>query len=259
MGEYVQLGTVNTWYEVDGAGDPLLLLHGGLSEGSAWGAQLPALTPTFRTYVPDRRGHGRTPDPDPAELLTYDAMADDTIAFLEAVVGGPAHLVGWSDGGIVSIAVSLKRPDLVRRLVLIGANFHYEGLLDAFDLPEDPDDESIGIFKHLYVSVAVDGPEHWPIFLAKTRRMWTNEPTWSTDDIARIAAPTLVLVGDDDAMTYEHTIALFDALQESQLAVVPGTSHVLTLEKPALVNQLIVDFLGETEPPQTMVPVRRAR
>src|SRR3954452_11758691 len=120
MGKYVPLGPVKTWYEEDGAGDPVVLLHGGLSDGRGWGAQVPALTAHFRTYRPDRQGHGRTPDVD--RPLSYDGMTEETISFLEEVVGGPAHLVGWSDGGNVALLTSLRRPDLVRRQVLIGAN-----------------------------------------------------------------------------------------------------------------------------------------
>src|SRR4051794_2666770 len=120
MGEYVRLGASDVWYERSGAGDPVVLLHGGLSDGSAWGAQLPAVAERHLVFVPDRRGHGQSADTEAA--FHYDDMAAETIEFLERVVGGPAHLVGWSDGGIVALLVARARPDLVRRQVLIGAN-----------------------------------------------------------------------------------------------------------------------------------------
>jgi pimeloyl-ACP methyl ester carboxylesterase len=255
MGEYVQLGDVKTWYTVDGDGDPVVLLHGGLSEGSAWAANLPGFVEQYRVFAPDRRGHGKTPDVDGP--LTYDAMAEDTIAFLEQVVGGPAHLVGWSDGGNVALLVSLSRPDLVRRQVLVGANFNHDGGVPELALPEDADAPDMAMFKAMYEASAVD-PSNWAAFFAKTKRMWAEEPTLVVDDLKRVQAPTLVLVGDDDMLTFDHTIALYEGIPESQLAVVPGTSHLVLIEKAGLFNELVLAFLAETTEPTTMMPVRRA-
>jgi pimeloyl-ACP methyl ester carboxylesterase len=242
------------WHSVEGDGDPVLLLHGGLSDSTAWGSQAPALTEGHRVFLVDRRGHGKTPDTDAP--FSYEDMAAETIEFLEQVVGGPAALVGWSDGAIVALFVSMERPDLVPRQVLIGGSFHYDGLMPGFDMGDDPTAEHAAIFKMMYEAVAVD-PSHWPEFFIKTMKLWREQPTLTVEDVAKVSVPTLVLVGDDDAMTLEHTVAMFEALQEAQLAVVPGTSHVLALEKPELVNRLILDFLAETGPPVTMVPIRR--
>jgi pimeloyl-ACP methyl ester carboxylesterase len=257
MGEYVQIGDVKTWYEVSGPddGDPLVLLHGGMSDGTGWGANAPAMAERYRTYIPDRRGHGKTPDVDGP--LTYDAMTDDTIGFLEQVVGGPARLVGWSDGGIVSLLLSMRRPDLVTRQVLVGTNFHHDGLLPDFALGDDPYAPDLTMFKALYEAAAVD-PANWPVFFTKTERMWREEPTMTVDDLKAVQAPTLVLVGDDDAVHYDHTIALYENIADSQLCVVPGTSHVVALEKAALFEQLVLAFLAESALPMTMMPIRRA-
>jgi len=258
MGEYVQVGDVKTWYEVSGPddGDPLVLLHGGLSDSTGWTAQQPAYSERYRVYMPDRRGHGRTPDVEGP--LTYGVMADDTVRFLEQVVGGPAHLVGWSDGGIVALLVSMRRPDLVRRQVLVGTNYHHDGLMDAADLGDDPDAPHLGIFKAMFQGASPDGPDHWPVFFAKTARMWREEPTLATDDVAKVTVPTLVFVGDDEPIHLEHTMALYDAIPDAQLGIVPGASHMLLLEKPQLCNELVLAFLAETAPPSTIFPVRRA-
>lgn len=107
MGEYADLPGVRTWYETEGTGDPLVLLHGGFCTNDTWGAQRADLAAAHRVYLPERRAHGHTADV--AGPLTYQDMADDTVAFLEEVVGGPAHLVGWSDGGVVALIV-MRRP-----------------------------------------------------------------------------------------------------------------------------------------------------
>jgi pimeloyl-ACP methyl ester carboxylesterase len=242
------------WHSVEGEGDPVVLLHGGLSDSTGWGSQTPALVQGRRVFLVDRRGHGKTPDTDAP--FSYEDMAAETIEFLEQVVGGSAALVGWSDGAIVALFVAMERPDLVPRQVLIGGSFHYDGLMPGFDLGDDPSADDVAIFKAMYEAVAVD-PSHWPVFFAKTMKLWREQPTLTVDHLAKVSVPTLVLVGDDDALSLEHTVAMYEALQEAELAVVPGTSHVLTLEKPDLVNRLILDFLAETGPPETMVPIRR--
>jgi pimeloyl-ACP methyl ester carboxylesterase len=242
-------------YTVEGSGDPVVLLHGGLSDSTSWGAQLPALAERYRTFAFDRRGHGRTADTEAP--FDYDEMADETVTFLEEVVGGPAHLVGWSDGGIVSLLTSMTRPDLVRRQVLIGANFHHEGMHPNFDTGDDPEAQGVAALKSIYESVAVD-PAHWPVFYGKGVHLFRVAPELTIADLTGVAVPTLVLAGDDDCIHHSHTVELFEALPNAQLAIVPGTSHLLLFEKPELVNQLILDFLAETAPPQTMFPMRRA-
>ena len=96
MGSYVQVGGVRTWYEERGEGAPLVLLHGGMGDARDFATNIDALAAHFRVFVPERRGYGHTADVDGP--ITYELMAQDTIAFLDVVVGGPAHLVGHSDG-----------------------------------------------------------------------------------------------------------------------------------------------------------------
>jgi pimeloyl-ACP methyl ester carboxylesterase len=106
--------------------DRMRFRHGGLCTNETWAAQIPAFAESFRVIAPERRGHGHTADvPGP---LTYAAMSTDTIGFVDKIVAGPAHLVGWSDGGIVGLMVAIARPDLVRKLVVIGANFDTAGV-----------------------------------------------------------------------------------------------------------------------------------
>jgi pimeloyl-ACP methyl ester carboxylesterase len=258
MGDYADLPGVRTWYETEGTGDPLVLLHGGFCTNDTWGAQRADLAAEYRLFLPERRAHGHTPDV--AGPLTYQDMADDTVDFLETVVRGAAHLVGWSDGGIVALLVAVARPDLVRKAVVIGANFRpgpecfvEPAMLDTMT-PDAPD---LAFFREMYEAVSPDGADHWPTVAAKLTGMWRTQPTLTVEDLARVRAPTLVLVGDDDMMTLEHTTALYRAIPQSQLAVVPGASHLAPLEKPALVNRLVLDHLAQ-DAVETMMPIRRA-
>jgi pimeloyl-ACP methyl ester carboxylesterase len=258
MADYAEIGGVRTWFDEHGKGDPLVLMHGGLTDARLFGANIDALADHFHVYTPERRGHGHTPDVEGP--LTYDAMARDTVEFLETVVGGPAHLVGWSDGANVAILTALQRPDLVRRMILVSGNFHHEGAVlevlaetDVDPSAVPPPMEPLAV---AYGEVSPDGPEHFLVLLRKVMQMVTTSPTLTTDDLERITHRTLVMAGDDDMITLEHTVALYRALRDSELAVIPGASHFLLQEKPAMCNTLMVDFLTN-EPAPTMMPIRR--
>jgi pimeloyl-ACP methyl ester carboxylesterase len=253
-GRYVEIDGHPTWVEQRGSGNaPVLVLHGGLSDGEllldGWESSLGA---THSLSAFDRRGHGRTADTDAP--FQYDDMATETIAVLESVIGEPAHLVGWSDGGIVAMAVALRRPDLVRRLVLIGTNFHYEGALEANFAPDDP---GLALIVGRYATLSPDGADHFPVVAGKFMEMSTTEPTWTTDDIGHIQAVTLVLVGDDDLIALGHTCALYEALPQAQLAVIPGASHTVPIERADETAAIIERFLDVEWPLTTMMAVRR--
>jgi len=258
MGQYIDIGAVKTWYDEQGEGDPLILLHGGLVTNETWAMQMPEFRARFRVLAPERRGHGHTPDVEGP--LSYDDMAADTIGFIEKLVDGPAHLVGWSDGAIVGLLVAIERPDLVHKLVAIGANYDTTGVPAALQegLGATPaDSEDMAMPRALHQAVSPDGPESWNVLYEKFQVMAHTQPHITLEELGRISAPTLVLVGDDDLPTLEHTATLYRSIPNSELAVVPGTSHFVAMEKPDVLNRLIIDFL-EKEPAPTMMPVRRA-
>ena len=244
-----------TWVDDRGAGDEtILLLHGGMSHsGLLLDAFGDALTARSRVVSFDRRGHGRTADT--GAPFHYADMVTETIGVLDSVVGGPAHLVGWSDGGIVSLLVALRRPDLVRRMVVIGANVHHDA---ALPLDLDPSGPFATRIYDDYAALSPDGGDHFGDLFERFQVMVTTEPTMSPDDLAEITAPTLVMAGDDDLFRLDHTCAIYAALPAGRLAIVPGASHALPIEQPALVASLILDFLASDEPPATLMPIRRA-
>ena len=179
MGERIVIGGHPTW--VDDRGDrgaeTVLLLHGGLSNSDTIMEALAApLLDRYRVVGFDRRGHGYTADV--GGPFHYDDMATDTIGVLEQVVGGPAHVVGWSDGGIIGLLVAMRRPELVRRLVTIGANFHHDGMMDI-DFGEST---SLGqeMFEE-YAERSPDGAEHFGGLFERFMVMVATEPTLTTD------------------------------------------------------------------------------
>jgi pimeloyl-ACP methyl ester carboxylesterase len=240
---YIEVAGVRTWHEVTGAGDPVVLLHGAFAGASSWFAQIPALVNAgYRVHVPERRGHAHTPDvPGP---LTYSVMADDTIGYLDAEVHAPAHLIGWSDGAVVGLLVAQRRPDLVGRLVLIGQYYNSGGKVSGALTDEllDPGSEVMQFLRAAYEAESPDGPEHFPVVYAKTLHMLNTEPEIQLETLSVLRGPVLVLQGDRDEVTVEHSKAVADALPVGRLAVLPGT-HLLPLECPDVVNTLLVAFL----------------
>lgn len=247
---YVDVAGLQTWHEVSGSGEPLVLLHGAFAGASSWLAQTPDLVAAgFRVYVPERRGHAHTPDVDGP--LTYSVMADDTIDYLETVVREPAHLVGWSDGAVVGLLVALRRPELVNRIVLIGQYYNSGGKSPGGMLDQllAAGDEAMKFLRAEYDVVSPDGPEHFPVVYAKLLHLVNTEPELELASLAAVRAPTLVLQGDRDEVTVEHSLAVVAAVPDARLAVLPGT-HALPIETPAVVNPLLVSFLrGGPQPP----------
>ena len=239
------------WYRECGQGDPLVLLHPGMVDSRAFTPNLEALSQRFRVYLPDRRGHGRTPDA--AGPITYELMAQDTIAFLQGTVDGPAHLLGCSDGAVVALIVALHRPDLVRGLVVIAGVFHRDGWLEGVldDQAEPPE-----FLRQSYGTISPDGIDHFDTVAAKLAAMHAQEPNLTPDDLRRIPNRTLVMIADDDEVRLEHAVEMYRSLADAELAVVPGTSHGLLVEKPDLCNRLITGFLTE-DPVPTLAPIRR--
>lgn len=154
----------------------------------------------------------------------------------------------------------MARPDLVGKLVVIGTNYDVSGVV-----PESmeglaslrPDSDDLAMFRTPYEAASPDGPEHWPVVVAKFKEMVATQPTIGVEELGGITASTLVVVGDDDMVTLEHTVCLYRAIPNSELAVVPGTSHLVAMEKPDLVNRLVLDFL-QRDPVPTYMPLRRA-
>ncbi len=196
---------------------------------------------------------GRTPDVDGP--ITYQLMTDDTITFIDQVVGEPADLVGHSDGAFVAMQVAMQRPDLVKRLVMISGGFNKSG--EAMPDMEWDVEALTQFLGPAYGEVSPDGVAHFPVVATKIGDMAAIEPNLEAAELAKVAARSLVMFSDDDLMTLTHAVEMYDALPNAELAIVPGTSHFLMQEKPDLVNKIVLDFLT-LDPVPTVAAIRRA-
>jgi pimeloyl-ACP methyl ester carboxylesterase len=252
MPEYLNVDGHDLYcYEWENDGEAVVLLHGGLSKTSSWDYLLvPALEDDFHVFAYDRTAHGFTGDR--AGSLHFEFQAKEAIAYLETVVKEPAHLIGYSDGGIIALMVAIQRPELVKSIVAIGANYHYSAPMSDFEEVSISEDDQA---EHNLIS-----PDAPHTLLEKTIRMnqiWKTEPDIGISDLASIQCPVLVMAGDDDVIAHDHTISLYETLPLGQLAIIPGTSHGLVKEKPALMLANIMQFLEDLTYPVTRQAIRR--
>jgi pimeloyl-ACP methyl ester carboxylesterase len=220
------------YYAVRGSGPTLVLLHGGGDSGEhSFERQLDLFSMNHRIIAPDQVGQGRTPDvPGP---LSYTLMMQDTATLLETLKLTRVDIVGFSDGGILGLMLAVRHPQLVRRLVISGVNIAPEGLTAA---------QLEGLRGAQTASPkTVD---------EKLARLWLTSPTeseLSLDLLSKIEQPVLVISGDRDAITLEHTLQIYQTLPKAELCVLPGTDHLTFAGRPEWLNPIITDFLERPE------------
>lgn len=247
-GEFVRVDGVDLYSEVQGAGDPVLLLHGGFCSLESLRFQGDALAADHHVFAFERPGHGRSADVDGE--YDYAQGLRQTLGYLDAHGLATVDVVGYSDGAILGLLLATAHPARVRALVAISANLDPSGFAhvatDGPVLPppttghdEEPDPE-----RAQYDRLSPDGPAHADVVLAKLFRLWTTQPRIEPADLARITARTLVVSGDRDTVRVDHSLLIAASVPGAQLAVVPGTSHALVRERPELVGLLVREFLG---------------
>jgi pimeloyl-ACP methyl ester carboxylesterase len=253
---YLELTNGRVWYDEQGQGEPLVLLHGGAVDGRFFDQNVGRLAERFRVITTDLWGHGRSPDREGA--FTLDSFASDVAELIERVAGGgPAHVLGHSIGAAVTLVLTMRRPELVSKMIQVSGGFDYKADIDTGMTIDQMVEGTVAFLGTSYGAVSPDGEEHFPIVSRKDFELSAREPAFTAQDLGVISHRTLVMVADDDITTLEHSLDFYRALPNSELAVVPGTSHFLLQEKPALCNSIILDFLTTDSVP-TVAPIRRA-
>ena len=257
---YVPVNGLSMYYEIHGRGAPLALVHGAMGTiDSCFAHLLPALAATRQVVAIELQGHGHTADID--RPLSYPQLAADTAALLDALGIGTADLVGYSLGGAVALQLAMQHPGLVRRLVFAGGtSYRRDGLYpEALEEPESGADNLNGsVWHQAYLRVAPD-PGAWPVLVAKNNDLDRTFAGWPDEALQQLAAPALLIIGDSDIVRPEHTMQMFRLLgggvigdlaelPASQLAVLPGTSHVGLLDRVDWLRSMILEFLGSPEP-----------
>ncbi len=242
---YASVNGVKLYYQVRGAGAPVVLLHGGINTLETTFAKLmPELARKYRVVAVEQVGHGHSPDTEVPR--TYAEMADDTAALLGHLGIARADLIGWSDGGIIALLVAIRYPERVRRVVASGANLRLDALSPNFvkwAMAVAPEDKSLTALRVAYQRASPDGPAHWPTLLARDRALWLQPVTIEKDKLATVKAPTLVVSGDGDSVLVEHALEIFRTLPDAQLCVLPATGHNTFVPRAAWLLPMLTSFL----------------
>jgi pimeloyl-ACP methyl ester carboxylesterase len=224
---------ISLYYEVYGFGDPLLLVHGNGGSIGSLTAQIAYFREHYRVIAMDSRDHGRSGD-SPGNL-TYEKMTDDLAALLDHLNTGPVYVLGWSDGANQALMLALRHPAKVRKAAAMAAN------LNSSEDAIRP--EFIALVKSMVASApAADEDTPAGRRRLKVRTMLLDQPEIPLESLEAITAPTLVMAGDHDIIRDEHTVAIFQHIPNSQLAIFPNATHMVPYDDPALFNATVDRF-----------------
>jgi pimeloyl-ACP methyl ester carboxylesterase len=255
-GSYAPVNGLEMYYEIHGTGRPLVLLHGAFSAiGTSFGELLPSLAQTRQVIAFEMQAHGRTADID--RPLSIEQMADDVAAALRQLGIEKADFFGYSMGASVALHLAIRHPDVVRKLVLASVTYSlggvHPGLMDG--LAEMKPEMMFGSPWHEEYTSIAPNPEDFATLFAKKTQMDRNLKDVPAEVVQSIKAPTLLIIGDSDLVRPEHAVEMFRllgggvfgdtpaGLPNSQLAVLPGTSHVTLVSRADLLLPIIPPFL----------------
>jgi pimeloyl-ACP methyl ester carboxylesterase len=258
VGQRVNVNGMQMYYEVTGAGDPLIVLHGAYMNIPSMGAIIPKLAQTHKVYAVELQGHGRTTDID--RPITYPTLADDVAAFMAAVGLAKVDVFGYSMGAQVGLQLAVRHAAKVNKLVVASVAYDLDGWQPEFKavIPQMTVEQILDLpFAQDYRKLAPN-PEGFPALAEKLIALERQPMAWA-EDVKKIKIPVLIITGDADVATLEHSVAMFrllgggvmgdmgKPLPASRLAIMPATSHTAVITQPDLLHAFIEPFLkGQT-------------
>jgi pimeloyl-ACP methyl ester carboxylesterase len=247
---YAPVNGLKMYYEIHGSGEPLILLHGGVGSTGMFNAIMPTLASSRQVIAVDLQAHGRTADID--RPLSCEAMADDIAALMKTLKIPKADVMGYSLGGGVALRVAIQHPGMVRKLVLVSTPCKRNGwypeiqaAMSNFDPAKVVHMKQSPMYQ-AYAKIA-PRPEDWGVLFKKLGELLSKDYDWS-NDVAGIKAPTLLVVGDADALRTAHAVEFFELLgggkkdagwdgsgmSNARLAILPGTTHYTIFASPEM-------------------------
>ena len=217
---FISVNETNLYYEVHGNGAPIILIHGNSESHKIYDVLTEELKSNHQVYAVDSRNHGKS---DKTNTISYDLMAEDFIQFIEKLNIENPILYGFSDGGIIGLLIAIKRPRLLSKLIISGANLNPDGISKSMTT----------IIKLGYF-----------FSRSKNLKMMLNEPNISADDLEKIKIPTLILAGERDVIKEKHTKLIASSIANSTLIIVPNETHSSYIIHSKKLYNLIHEFLN---------------
>ena len=258
VGHRVPVHGMQLYYEVSGAGDPIVVLHGSYMNIPTMGGIIPKLAQTHRVYALELQGHGRTTDID--RPITPENLADDVATFMDSVGLAKADVFGYSLGAMTGLQLAIRHPAKVNKLIMAAGAYDERGRQPEFQamIPKMTVEMFVDMpFAAEYRKLAPD-PNGFPELVRKMIDGLKEPMAWE-EDVKKVKTPVLVIAGDADGFTLEHQVALFrllgggamgdqgKPLPASRLAILPATAHTAVITQVDLLSAIIEPFLeGET-------------
>ena len=238
---YADVNGIKMYYATYGAGEPILFIHGGLGHGDVWGYQVAEFMKTNLVIVADSRGHGRSTRNE--QSFGYDLMASDYLALLDKLKIDKVDIVGWSDGGIIGIAIAMSHPERLRYVFAHAANVTVDGVNPK--VLENP------TFKNYIERSGEDyrkmskTPKEYEAFVAQIGKMWDTQPNWSAEMLGKINVPIAIVYGEyDEAVLRDHTEKMVQLIPGSKLVILKDVSHFAAVQDPTSYNAAIRELLS---------------
>jgi len=239
---FVDYDGARIWYATYGSGSPVILLHGGLGHSGNWGNQVPILVSSgHRVVLIDSRGHGRsTRDSRP---FTYELMASDVLAVMDALHLEKASVVGWSDGACIALILAMKAPARIAAVFFFACNMDPSGTKEFVQTPIL--DRCLGRHAKDYAQLSAT-PDQFRPFAEAVGQMMRTQPNYSARDLADIHVPVAIVQSEhDEFIKPEHAEYLAQSIPDAELILLPEVSHFAPLQRPEQFNSVMLAFLGK--------------
>jgi pimeloyl-ACP methyl ester carboxylesterase len=254
-GQYLKVDGLNLYYETQGTGKPLILLHGGFGVIGMFEQNLPAFAEKRQVIAVELQGHGHTADID--RPLSFENMADDVAALILDLGIERADILGYSLGGGVALQTVIRHPEMVRKLVLVSApcksdGWYPEVLAGMRSMSPEMGETWIGSPMHQAYAAVAPRPDDWPTLVGKMGQLLSRDYDWSRE-VAALRSPVMIVVGDADSVRTAHAVEFFELLgggqrdanwdgsgmSNARLAILPATTHYTIFSSPALAATVI--------------------
>lgn len=232
-GHYYNINGIRLYCEQYGVGEPLVLLHGNGGNIGAFDKNIAFFSKKFRVIAIDSRAQGKSVDT--GDSLSFEMMADDVAALLDTLQIPSAYVVGWSDGGIVALVLAMKHPGKVKKLAATGANI----FVDSTAFTKESYNDMMRGYNENKDSVfpTQQRRNDWKVFLLDV-----FQPNYSFSDLHAVRCPSLIIAGDNDVISLQHTIDIYRHIPDAHLWIVPNSGHATLQEHAGEFNRVVSDF-----------------
>ena len=242
---YAPVNSLNMYYEITGEGEPLIYIPAAFAFSGI--TDFPVLTRRSRVVQVDLQGHGRTADID--RPLSFEQHASDVVALMRHLQIERANFFGWSYGGLISMLIAIRHPELVGRVATYGSLFGAAQNAirpEMFGPPVEPEPDGLAhqYARDRYKRVAPD-PDHWPVIWKKLVNIAPHEFTF--EQLTSVQNRVLVALGDNDFISLEHALYAYATIPNAELAVVPDATHFVLYDRPWKLEPIVAEFFSAPE------------